>query len=85
MAEVKLIACDNPISAGAKFIGREAKFSYHGGKFFFSSLYSSTVKSIVRDEGRLLVQTRNTLYTFEDVNPPTPDIDEEALLRAMIV
>ena len=85
MKDFKLIKCDNPTSAGMNFVGRTARFSYDGTRFYFSSLYSSQVVTIANTIGMMQVQTRNTLYTFEAIAPKPLDLDDEAVLRAFIV
>ena len=83
MRDFKLVACDNPTSAGAAFVGREARFSYDGTRFYFSSLYSSTVASIRNIDENLFVQTRNTLYTFAPVNIE-PHLTDEQLVSVFV-
>ena len=80
MKDFKLVACDNKTSAGMAFVGKEARFSYDGSRFYFSSLYSSRVATISNINGMMLVQTRNTLYTFEPAVKEEPMSKEDALL-----
>lgn len=61
----KMIGCDNQGSVGYKYLGVVAKFNYNGNIFTFDSMYSSTVKSIVVEDNKMTVQTRNTKYIFE--------------------
>ena len=59
-----LESTDNPTSAGNAFIDKTFDFRYDGTRFYFGSLYSSTVQSITRTDTGLDVQTKNTLYKF---------------------
>lgn len=63
--EFKLIEVDNKESKGFSFIGVVGKFTYYGKVFYFSNLYSSTVKSITVNEDVMIVVTKNTTYTFK--------------------
>lgn len=63
----KLVSIDNKNSVGNEFIGKTADFRYDGRVFYFSSLYSSLVQDIERNDITLTVTTRNSVYVFEDV------------------
>ena len=67
MKKFKLIELDNKDSYGQVEVGEIGYFEYYGGTFFFRSLRSSTVESIVRIENRIEVQTRNSKYVFVGV------------------
>ena len=59
---------NNETSYGINAIGRESPFNYNGSVFTFGGIRSSRVKSITfNDSTEMLVQTKNTLYTFEKV------------------
>ena len=66
MANFILEDLDNKESAGQQFVGRVDRFKYDGFRFYFGSLYSSYVLSIVSDmEGSMVVNTKNSVYTFK--------------------
>ena len=61
---MRLESVDNPTSVGNTFVGKTFDFRYDGTRFYFGSLYSSTVQSTTRTDTGLDIQTRNTLYKF---------------------
>jgi len=76
----KLISCNNPSSAGFNFIGltNYLEIVSLGGEgtnieshFFFGSLRSSLIKDIkeeiTKQTVKVIIQTLNTKYTFEEV------------------
>ena len=66
MAIFKMTSCSNSLSAGMQEVGRRSGFEYDGNRFFFGSIQSSAVKSIVHTGKDLTVQTKNTQYTFKE-------------------
>lgn len=63
---IKLVKLSNKESAGNAFVGKTLNFSFDGRIFYFGALYSSLVKSIVKDGSKMTVTTRNSVYEFED-------------------
>ena len=61
----KLDATNNPNTAGNSHIGKTHRFDFNGTVFYFGSIRSSTVKSITIEDDTMIVQTRNTKYTFK--------------------
>ncbi len=61
----KLISLDNQESIGQREVKQTREFSFYGKCFFFGSIYSSKVKSIIFDEqGFMTVKTKNSTYVF---------------------
>ena len=79
----KLINCNNPLSAGYKWIGKtdylqllEFKYTDKDDKinkvFWFGSLSSgglrsSLIKDIKKQANKVIIQTLNTEYIFEEI------------------
>ena len=63
----KMIGIDNPGSAGAALLNQEHDFNFHGVAFYFGTIQSSRVNSIVIEDNTMIVQTKNTKYTFRRV------------------
>ena len=62
----KLLSIDNNTSKGNTVIGEIDYFKYDGIRFYFATMTSSPVKSINKTNDELLVQTKNSLYTFKE-------------------
>ena len=61
----ELIDMNNKNSAGFRYINQSHRFNYDGGCFYFGSLRSSTVQSIVRCAKIMTITTLNSVYVFE--------------------
>ena len=63
----KLVHLDNQTSYGQKNVGVSAPFSFDGTMFYFADMHSSTVSGIIMEDAKMIVATRNSIYTFEKV------------------
>lgn len=61
----KMTHCSNPNSVGMQYVGDVSPL-YIDEIFLFSDMYSSTIKSVTRDEHVVTIQTLNTEYTFKE-------------------
>ena len=64
---VTLKHLDSKASDENSFIDQTHDFRYNGLVFYFGKLHSSLVKRISRVDNILIVETKNSTYTFEDV------------------
>ena len=63
--QYELINTNNPNSYGNNCIGVVSTFHFDGELFYFDEMRSSKVSSISVYSDLMLVQTKNTLYTFK--------------------
>lgn len=60
----KMIGCSNEESRGVAELGKLGTLEIEG-RFTFSSIISSTIKKIEFKEELILIETKNTIYTFK--------------------
>ena len=63
----ELIELDNKESFGMNCLNKTGEFSYDGIVFYFDAMRSSRVLSIKRDGSIMIVRTKNSEYTFREV------------------
>ena len=63
----KLLAIDNPSSAGNDFVGTTYDFYFNGTIFVFGNLRSSKVSKIEKDDDFMKVITKNSIYEFKRI------------------
>ena len=66
MIQYKLIEVDNPNTYGQKCLGHIGPVIYNGIIFLFSHMQSSIVQEYKKVDDKLIIQTKNTKYTFQE-------------------
>ena len=61
----RLIKTDNPTTKGNSELNKAHNFTFDGYNFYFGSVRSSRVKSIIIDNNKMEVATKNTTYVFK--------------------
>ena len=65
MNKWKLVDLDNKESYGVNHIDDIDFFEFNGSVFYFSGMRSSKVRQITINEDEMIVQTKNSTYTFK--------------------
>lgn len=65
VTKYELISVSNETTYGNNCVGIVSNFNFNGEVFYFDEMKSSKVKSISVSSELMLVQTKNTLYTFK--------------------
>lgn len=60
-----MTSCSNRESFGFQRLGNTSVLDINEKCFYFDGLRSSLIKAILFDENKIIIQTRNTKYTFE--------------------
>lgn len=62
--QCKLLSCSNSESKGNREVGNENKLII-GTKFIFGSIISSKITNIKFEDKLIIINTNNSIYTFE--------------------
>lgn len=60
----KMVKCSNEQSVGMSAVGKEASLIIKD-RFYFGSLVSSPIKEVTEKDDLILIETKNTSYTFQ--------------------
>lgn len=64
--KVKMIGCSNKQSRGNEELGKISIINIEK-RFTFSEIISSSIKKVEFKDDLIEIQTRNTMYTFQEV------------------